>query len=187
VPTIDQYLKAPYGRMFYQNDNGTYTGEVLEFTGCFAEGGTLEEANRNLERSIREWIEASLKLRREIPEPFAARGFSGTVSLRIPKGLHRQAARIAEREGVSLNQYFLTAISARVGADDLFNRMAGHASASAISRIVNLTQNMIYANAANFIGMGGPVTISIPGAAPDWASSPTWFLPIPELAEKQHA
>lgn len=121
--TSEEYLTAPYGRALFRNDDGTYTAEMLEFAGCFAEGDTAEEAVRNLDQSAREWIEASLNLGREIPEPFATRGYSGTISLRLPKAIHRQAARMAERDGVSLNQYLLTAISARVGADDLFNRM----------------------------------------------------------------
>jgi antitoxin HicB len=117
-----EYLRAPYAKVLIPNDDGSFSAEVLEFTGCFAQGDTADEAIKNLDAAALEWIEAALAQGREIPEPSTTRGYSGTVSLRIPRGLHRQAVRMAEREGVSLNQYLLTSISARVGADDLFNR-----------------------------------------------------------------
>lgn len=122
--SAEEYLRAPYGRMLFRNDDGSFTAEMLEFPGCFAEGETSHEAIQNLDAAALEWVEAAQRLGREIPEPFTTRGYSGTISLRIPKALHRQAARMAERESVSLNQYLVTAIAARVGADDLFNRIA---------------------------------------------------------------
>lgn len=124
--TPQHYLNQPYSRILIPNEDGGYSAEIMEMPGCFAEGATREEALQNLEDAAAEWIEASLRRHREIAEPFSVRGFSGAISLRMPRGLHRQAARMAEREGTSLNQYIVTAIAARVGADDLINRMAQH-------------------------------------------------------------
>lgn len=42
--------------------------------------------------------------------------FSGRVTLRMGTTLHRKAAMVAEREGVSLNLFIVTTIAARVGA-----------------------------------------------------------------------
>ena len=44
-------------------------------------------------------------------------GFGGKVALRLPKSLHRQAAQLAARDGVSLNQFLVSAIAERVGAE----------------------------------------------------------------------
>ncbi len=124
MPKPEEYLKAPYARVLIPNEDGSFSAEILELTGCFAQGDTADEALKNLDKAALEWIEAAIRQGREIPEPSSTRGYSGTISLRIPKGLHRQVTRMAERDGVSMNQYLVTAISARVGADDLFNRTA---------------------------------------------------------------
>jgi len=132
-----EYLNAPYSRILIPNDDGTYSAEVMEFPGCYAEGATREEALDNLERAADEWIESSLRQRREIAEPFSVRGFNGAVSLRLPRGLHKQAARMAEREGTSLNQYLIAAIAHRVGADDLMSRIAAMATANVVVQFTN--------------------------------------------------
>lgn len=121
--TTDDYLQRPYARLLIPNDDGSYSAEILEFTGCFSQGETPEEAVANVNHMAAEWLEAALKQGREIPEPFTTRGYSGTISLRIPRGLHRQAARMAERDGISLNQFLLSAIAARVGAEDLLEHV----------------------------------------------------------------
>ncbi len=38
--------------------------------------------------------------------------------MRLPKSIHKQAARFAAMEKVSLNQFFSSAIAARVGAEE---------------------------------------------------------------------
>jgi antitoxin HicB len=111
------YLKEPYTRILIPS-TGSYSAEVLEFPGCFSEGATPDEAIRNLEEAAESWIEAALDQGQEIPEPFMNQGFGGKIALRLPRSLHRQAARIAEREGVSLNQFLVSAISTRIGAED---------------------------------------------------------------------
>lgn len=40
-------------------------------------------------------------------QPIAANSYSGKLSLRIPKSLHRELVEEAAQEGVSLNQYAL--------------------------------------------------------------------------------
>jgi predicted RNase H-like HicB family nuclease len=118
-----EYLKEPYARVIVPEETGGYAAEILEFPGCFAAGETPEEAYQNLEGVAKEWIEAEVEAGREIPAPSDVEAFSGRYALRMPRGLHQQAARMAEREGTSLNTYIVTAIAARAGADDLFHRM----------------------------------------------------------------
>ena len=122
--TPEAYLKEPYSRILIPNDDGTFSGEVLEFPGCVAEGDTANQAMENLEAAAMSWIEASLEQGLDIPEPSLNQGFGGKVALRLPRSLHRQAARLAERDGVSLNQFLVTAIAARVGAEDFNTRLS---------------------------------------------------------------
>lgn len=121
---LDAYLRKPYSRVLIPNDDGTYTAEMLEFPGCVAEGDTAEEAVRELESTARDWIETALEEGQSIPEPEMNVGYSGHFALRLPRGLHRKAARLAQREDASLNQFIVSAIATRVGAEDLVTRLA---------------------------------------------------------------
>jgi antitoxin HicB len=52
---------------------------------------------------------------REVRE--AVRTYSGKVNLRMPRSLHRDLARRAEEEGVSLNQFMVVALARAVGEE----------------------------------------------------------------------
>lgn len=122
--TAKEYLNEPYSRVLIPEDDGTYSADILEFPGCFAQGGTPGEAYANLEKVAESWIEAALEQGQEIPAPIEAHDFSGRIALRIPKSIHKQAAKFAEMDDTSLNQFFLAAISARVGAEDFVERLS---------------------------------------------------------------
>jgi len=117
--SVQDILKKPYARILVPEEDGTYSAELLEFPGCYAEGDTAAEAIANLEEAAASWIEATRGQNREIPEPLAAYGYSGKINLRIPRSIHKQAARFAQKDDVSLNSFFASAIAARVGAEDL--------------------------------------------------------------------
>lgn len=40
----------------------------------------------------------------------------GTLSLRLPKSLHKQVAELARREGISMNQFISTAVAEKLSA-----------------------------------------------------------------------
>ncbi len=122
--TPTEFLKEPYARVLVPESEGGYYAEILEFPGCYASGDTPEETFRNLEDAALLWLESELEEGHEIPLPTSPEKFSGKFALRMPKSLHQQAARLAQREGTSLNQYIITAIAEKVGASDLLNRMA---------------------------------------------------------------
>ncbi len=120
----DEYLKEPYSRvLFPDEESGTYTAVILEFPGCIAQGDTPQEAYDNLENAAKEWIEAALSLKQEIPSPSQSLSFGGRILLRLPKSLHRQLTLIAEREGVSLNQLIVSALAEKVGAFNFYDEL----------------------------------------------------------------
>ncbi len=121
---LNRYLSQPYARVLVPDPTGGYFAEVLEFPGCFTEGDTADETMANLDEAMLAWIEATLQEGHPIPPPQATQGYSGHVALRLPKSIHREAARRAQIEGTSLNQYLVAAVAARVGADDLVDRLA---------------------------------------------------------------
>lgn len=117
------YLKDPYTRVLIPEEEGGYSAEVLEFPGCYSCGDSADEAMANLEEAAVSWIEASLEQGHEIPAPSSHQEYSGKIALRLPAGLHRDAARMAARERTSLNQFLVDAIAARVGAGNYHDRL----------------------------------------------------------------
>lgn len=139
--TAKEYLGEPYSRVLIPDEkSGTFFAEILEFPGCVSQGASVEEAFKNLEEVAISWIEAALDQGQEIPPASLSQKFSGKLVIRLPRGLHRRAAQMAERDRISLNQFLTTAIAERLGADDLYNRM-----------VQKLTQTQIYFN--NYILM----------------------------------
>jgi len=125
--TSDEYLKEPYGRLLIKDSDGTFAAEILEFPGCYTQGETADEAMANLDEAARNWIEETLKQGKPIPEAMANNDASGKFALRLPRGLHQKATLMAEREGVSLNTFFIDAIAERVGAHKFLDQLAQRA------------------------------------------------------------
>ena len=55
--------------VFWSEEDDLYIAEVPELIGCMADGSTYEEAIRNAQVIITEWIETAKELNREIPKP----------------------------------------------------------------------------------------------------------------------
>lgn len=115
--TPEQYLQEPYARTLIPDyESGGYTAQIEEFPGCFAEGETLEDTYKNLQSAALSWLEAAIDMGQAIPEPFVNRTYSGNIALRLPKSLHADVVRAAERDGTSLNQFLVATISKQIGA-----------------------------------------------------------------------
>jgi predicted RNase H-like HicB family nuclease len=122
---LDDYLglKYPFAVTPYcEEDFSGYRAFLFDIPAVESLGETPEEALRELEGAKAEWFAYALAKGIRIPEPdpifTTAAAYSGRVTLRIPKALHRQAAEIATLEGVSLNAYLTTAIQRGIGTDD---------------------------------------------------------------------
>lgn len=55
--------------VYWSEEDDAYVAEVPELSGCMADGATYEEAIKNAQVVISEWIETARKLNREIPKP----------------------------------------------------------------------------------------------------------------------
>lgn len=151
---LDEYIKQPYTRILIPNDDGTYSAEILEFSGCFADGETADEAMKNLSEAAKSWLEACFERGLEIPEPFMNQDFGGKIALRLPRSLHRQAVRFAARDGVSLNQFLVSAVAAKVGAEDAFARLLD----KFVQRIPVTAQTNITIRVVNYTPISRTVT-----------------------------
>ncbi|MBD5499090.1 MAG: type II toxin-antitoxin system HicB family antitoxin [Lachnospiraceae bacterium] len=59
-----------YERIIYWSENDNkFIVEVPELAGCMADGDTAEQALKNAEVIISEWIETAKEIGREIPQP----------------------------------------------------------------------------------------------------------------------
>lgn len=125
---MTEILQKPYSFVFLQNEDGTISGEIIEFPGCFSQGETIGEAMDNLMNAAESWIEATQEQGLPVPEPFVTQDFGGKVALRLPKSLHKQAVRFAEMDGVSLNQFLVDAIAEKVGAMNLYQHLTNSLS-----------------------------------------------------------
>jgi len=58
-----------------------------------------------------EWIKAVFENSVIIPGPSSSEEYSGRITLRIPKSLHKKVTEVIKKEGVSANQYLSHLIS----------------------------------------------------------------------------
>ena len=161
-----EYLKKPYSRVVIPDEeSGTYTAQILEFPGCITEGETPQEAYERLEDVALSWIEAALDMGQDIPLPWSIYEYGGKVALRLPKSLHKQVSLAAERDGTSLNQFIVMAISEKVGASKFYSYLVEEfdrrltQTAANVASIV-LGDYAIQANAPSLYDAGRFITIA---------------------------
>lgn len=116
----EYYAGLPYTTIIERRDDqGTYyVAKVMELDGLMMTGDTPEEAVADLESVKREWIETHLEMGNKMPKPLNSRKYSGQYRIRMEPSLHETLARLAVREGVSLNQYMVTKLAQAAGRDE---------------------------------------------------------------------
>jgi antitoxin HicB len=119
MKTLQQYLDLPYHVSLVrgENDRGkqAWAASVDELPACTASGSSPEDAVRRLRATMEEWIAAALARNEAVPEPRSDSTHSGRLLVRMPKTLHAQLTRAAEKDGVSLNQFITGALASSVG------------------------------------------------------------------------
>ena len=114
---LDYYDKLPYTIVLEpQNDavSPYWVARVAELPHCLTTADTSLAALQEITEVKREWIESNLEDGLPIPEP-TLRKYSGQIRLRIPPSLHQQLIYLASVEGVSLNQFMVSALSRFAG------------------------------------------------------------------------
>jgi len=112
---LEYYLKLKYPVTLIPDVTGGYVVEIENLPGCFSQGETIEEAMNMIEEARRLWLETAYEDGQDIPLPRSEEGYSGKFNIRIPKSLHRKLDKQAKKEGVSLNQYVVYALSHATG------------------------------------------------------------------------
>jgi predicted HicB family RNase H-like nuclease len=107
----------PYAILLSHAANGegpAWRATVEQLPGCEASGETPERAVAQVGEAVERWVGAAKAEGREVPPPRTAPSYSGRLLVRMPRTLHAELSRAADREGTSLNAYIIGALSASI-------------------------------------------------------------------------
>lgn len=97
----------------WSDEDEGYIALVPELRGLSAFGETATEALQELEIAKEAYLKVFEEDGCDLPEPRKLPEFSGQLRLRLPKWLHAELSREADREGVSLNTHIVSLLSDR--------------------------------------------------------------------------
>jgi len=93
-------------------DEGGYVIEFPDLPDCLTQVESLDELVAIANEIQELWIETEYERGRAIPSPSYPEEYSGKFNVRLPKSLHRQLAKHAVADGVSLNQHVVALLAA---------------------------------------------------------------------------
>lgn len=97
---IDRYTY----RVTWSEQDQEHVGLCAEFPSLSWLEKTPEDALKGIRKLVRNCIADMKRDKEEIPEPLAAKQFSGKFMVRVPPETHRKLAIQAAESGVSLNR-----------------------------------------------------------------------------------
>jgi len=115
---LEYYLGLKYPITFEAAPEGGYFVQIEDLPGCYSQGGTIEEALEMIEEARQLWLESAYEDGLDIPIPRGEEKYSGKFNVRFPRSLHRKLDQLADREGVSLNQYLVATLSHVTGLNE---------------------------------------------------------------------
>ncbi len=102
-------LKAKAARYMkiveWSEEDACFVGSAPPLIGHCCHGQDEAKVYAQLCRIVEEWVEILETDGRELPEPLAAKKFSGKFVLRVEPALHRRLAAKALASGESLNSF----------------------------------------------------------------------------------
>lgn len=91
-------------RVTWSEDDSEYVGLCAEFPSLSWLAETPETALKGIRTVVHEVVTDMLNNDEPVPEPLAAKQYSGKFMVRVPPDVHRQLAIQAAEAGVSLNR-----------------------------------------------------------------------------------
>ena len=114
---LEYYLSLCYPVTVHPDPESGFVAEIEELPGCMTQAETLDEVFKAIEDARQLWIKTAYNEGQDIPLPRDMEKYPGKFLVRIPKSLHRDLARAAKREGISLNQYVIGLLASGVHGD----------------------------------------------------------------------
>lgn len=99
----DTHDKYTY-RVTWSEEDAEYVGLCAEFPSLSWLAQTPEGALKGVSNLVRDVVADMKQSGEPVPEPIAAKQFSGKFMIRVPPEVHRQLAIQAAEAGVSLNR-----------------------------------------------------------------------------------
>lgn len=112
--SLEYYLRLRYPYYLTPLEEGGFIAEHPDLPGCIAQDDSAEEAVTELDIARELWLASRYEEGLPIPEPLPL-DQTGMISLRMQPALHYHLARHATRNGVSLNQWLVMALSEFAG------------------------------------------------------------------------
>lgn len=107
MKNIEYYMSLPYAieiRPIVEDDGEKYFQLTIpDLPGFKLYGDTQAEVLDELDDAKKEWFAASIDENHFIAEPKEVNDYSGRVTVRMPKTLHKKLDKSAKEEGISLN------------------------------------------------------------------------------------
>lgn len=95
-----------------EEEDGSWSALVPELPGAVAVGDTPNDAVEELPAVIDLWIAAASDRGMPVPAPRREESANGKVLVRLPRTVHARLVRAAREEGVTLNAYCVSVLSA---------------------------------------------------------------------------
>jgi predicted HicB family RNase H-like nuclease len=136
------------------DDKLQFLAQALEFPLLYICADSAEEAYSNAIETINEFYEDSIEDGDSLPEPIELSDeYTGRVTLRMPKSLHKQVDLLSKIDGASLNQFIVNAISLRVAGKQhefqiqkLIDNLASFGRFSGLTPMIGLGAPSLFAN-----------------------------------------
>ena len=117
IEALKHYLSLNYPiELVRDTEQGGFFANHPDLPGCAAQGETAEEAVANLDGARELWIEARIEDSLPISLPLTEEP-SGKILVRMPRGIHAELAKLASRQGVSLNLLINSILAQYVGGE----------------------------------------------------------------------
>jgi len=113
---VARYMALPY-RIELIPGETAWVASIPDLPGRLSQGRTPADALEHIREAQELWIEGAITDGLPIPTPSSEneKEYSGRLLIRIPADVHRDLARVAEEQRVSINLYVATALARAVG------------------------------------------------------------------------
>jgi len=99
-------------RVIWSEEDQEYVGLVAEWPSLSWLSKSQEAAFKGIRKLVKDSVADMIARKELLPEPIAAKKFSGKFVVRVPPEIHRKLALAAQEAAISLNRY----ISAKLAA-----------------------------------------------------------------------
>ena len=115
----NKHLEYPFEiRPMTADEGGGFLISYPDFSDCFLDGDTVEEALSNGQDALTATVDALKARALPVPAPNSGGVASGKFIARVPRTVHARLASRAKAEGVSVNALVLTFIAEGLGRKD---------------------------------------------------------------------